>query len=127
MSKVLKSVLTLALIFGFTLTVALAGTQDQVRDKDQKKDGSCQEDVIKAAPGKNLAATQNRNRNRAGEQDRDGDQDQKRDRDRLKDGSCDSASLEYLPGMVLAADQTRDQDQDQAKDKDQLKDGSCQD
>lgn len=133
MSKVLKSVLTLAVIFGFTLTVALAGIKDQdrVRDPEQKKDGSCQEDVIKAGPGMDLAANQNRNQNRTGDRNRDGDQDRKRDQDRLKDGSCDSASLNNLTGIYLAADRTRsqdqDQDQDRTKDKDQLKDGSCQD
>jgi hypothetical protein len=130
MSKVLKSVLTLALIFGFTLTTALAGTQDRDRlrsDPDQKRDRSCQQDVIKAFPTLDLSANQNRTQKRNGDPNGDGNQDRKRDQDRLNDGSCNSASLENLTGIYLAAGKTKSKNQDRTRDEEKLNERSCQD
>ena len=60
----------------FSCIVGQAVADDQDRDRDRLRDGSCQDDVTESGTWKIVAADQ--------------DRDRTRDQDRLKDGSCKS-------------------------------------
>lgn len=68
-----KSLMILAVFF-CCAGIAMAGDYLQDKDQDRKRDGSCLEDAVEAAPGLELAADRLK--------DRDKDKDHKRD------GSC---------------------------------------
>jgi hypothetical protein len=69
-SKWLKTGFTMAAVSLCVVSIASAGDQIRKKDRDQKKDGSCQSYIMEKETGFDLAA------------------DQIRKRDRKKDGSC---------------------------------------
>ena len=97
-SKGLKMGFTMAVVSLCIVSIASAG--DQIRKRDRKKDGSCQNYIMEKRAGFDLAS------------------DQIRKRDRKKDGSCQSYIMEKRAGFDLAGDQIRKRDR--------KKDGSCQ-